>query len=217
MCSVCIADNGTSLSEATGKTENDHAAQLTNLIDEALQGAGKGMKDLNAVAVSGGPGSYTGLRIGVSTAKGICHALNIPIIHIPTLQAMSVGASTFAKKAKLFCPLIDARRDEVFTAVYSEQAAEVLPPQSLILSEAFFRQFENKDSIVFFGSGLLKSRPLIKMRNAVLLEDYFHRSAFLSGLSNEKFRAGQFENLAYYEPYYLKPVYTTTKNSTEKQ
>ena len=213
ICSVSIADNEKVLSENVGSTVNDHASQLTNLISSALEQASKKINELDAIAVSSGPGSYTGLRIGTSTAKGICHALQIPFISIPTLQAMALGASLATESDYLFCPLIDARRFEVFTAIYTGTGEEIFEPQPLILTENIFHDFLQHQPVLFFGSGLMKSIPFINHSNAVFLKDYQHKASCFASLSYKKFALNKFESLAYFEPQYLKSVYTTKGDS----
>lgn len=216
ICSVSIANNENVIAEKTASEKNDHASQLTFLISSVLEDAEKKINALDAVAVSSGPGSYTGLRIGASTAKGICHALQIPIISIPTLQAMAVGGSKHADAINLFCPLIDARRSELFAAVYNVNGEEIFKPQPVILKENIFIEFLEHERILFFGSGLEKSKPFLNHVHAVFLNDYIHKSSYFAALAFEKFKNGLFENLAYFEPDYLKSVYTTKQKSAEK-
>jgi tRNA threonylcarbamoyladenosine biosynthesis protein TsaB len=213
ICSVSIANNETVLSENVGSTENDHASLLTNLISSALVQASKKINELEAIAVSSGPGSYTGLRIGTSTAKGICHALQIPFISIPTLRAMVLGASLITGSNYLFCPLIDARRFEVFTAIYTATGEEIFEPQPLILAENIFHDFLKHQPVLFFGSGLMKSIPFINHPNSVFLKDYQHKASCFASLAYKKFALKKFESLAYFEPQYLKTVYTTKGDS----
>ena len=160
------------------------------------------MSDLSAVAISMGPGSFTGLRIGVSTAKGICYALGIPLIAVSTLKAMAFG---MAKKLKseLYCPMIDARRMEVYSAFYDLENNLVRKIQADIVNESSYLTFLNKN-VVFFGDGSVKIKEIIKHENATFISDFHPSATFIGDLSYEKFRNSDFVDIAYFEPYYLK-------------
>jgi len=207
ICSVALADDAIVLSEAVGKGENDHATQLTLLIKEVLSAASLSIKQIEAVSISAGPGSYTGLRIGTSTAKGICHALNIPLIAVPTLKSMVMGARKTYKEDDLFCPLIDARRMEIYTAVYDHGGAELVSPRAVVADKDLFSgEFMDK-RIIYFGSGLNKCKPLLLNPIAIFLENFSHTAANMATIASLNFSLGEFVNLLYFEPEYIKPVH----------
>jgi tRNA threonylcarbamoyladenosine biosynthesis protein TsaB len=190
-------------------TKNSHSAQLTLFMDEVIKTAGVALADLDAVAVSEGPGSYTGLRIGVAAAKGLCYALDKPLIGVSTLQAMALGMPHFpnreGEKSILYCPMIDARRMEVFCAIFGEKRNEIRETRAEIVDENSFMEYLGKNKMIFAGDGALKCRPLLdKHPNAVFSEDFQTSAKFMIPLSEEKFSQKRFEDLAYFEPYYLK-------------
>lgn len=184
-----------------------HAENLSVFIAKALAESNMNYSDLNAVAISKGPGSYTGLRIGTSTAKGLCYALDIPLIAVPTLQAMAYGCSNnyeFNKDA-LFCPMIDARRMEVYSAFYSKDNHLVRDTQADIINESSYLNYLSDSKIVFFGDGSAKCKEMFSSNANALFIDGFHPSAqYLSLIAMVKFNAQQLEDTAYFEPYYLK-------------
>jgi tRNA threonylcarbamoyladenosine biosynthesis protein TsaB len=212
VCSVALAaDNGRVWSMA-GEGKNDHSALLTGMIGSVLVEAGLSLAGLDAVAVSMGPGSYTGLRIGVSTAKGLCYSLDKPLLGVSTLQAMAAGMAERMVKTPgvdperiLFCPMIDARRMEVYTGLYDYENKLVREVSAEIIDENSFRDYLEKDQIVFFGDGALKTMDLLKARrNAIFIEDFSMNASYMASISVALFREGKFENTAYFEPFYLK-------------
>ena len=212
ICSVSIANDGICLAESRSDTANDHIAQLTSLIIETLKKTRNKLKDLDAIAVSSGPGSYTGLRIGVSTAKGMCHAINKPLIAVNTLRSMVEPLlSVYKQSDTLFCPLIDARRLEVYTAIYNRIGETIMPPQPLLFEETGYSEFLNQAKVIFFGSGLDKGKPFLQHQNAVFHDDHEQISSNLSALSFARYQNEEFEDLAYFEPEYIKEFYSTKK------
>lgn len=204
-CSVALAQNGRLLSIKEESEINSHASKLTPLIKELFGETKHKLKDLEAIAISGGPGSYTGLRIGLSTAKGICFALNIPLISISTLAALAFSAKD--RQSEIIIPLLDARKNEVYAAVYNNQFVCLLKPQPIDLEiENNLTTFLVDYSPSIVGNGSKKVIPFIK-------NNYFHikndeiTSQNLIELSDNKFYKKQFESLAYFEPYYLKNNY----------
>jgi tRNA threonylcarbamoyladenosine biosynthesis protein TsaB len=173
-----------------------------------IKDAGCTMKDINAVAVSNGPGSYTGLRIGLSAAKGLCYALQIPLITIGTLQMMVQGVEK--NEANLYCPMIDARRMEVFTAMYGSEGKEITSPAALILDENSFAEDLKMNRILFFGNGAAKFKNICSHSNAIFSGLHTDASQ-LAKLSQQKFTAKDFADLAYCEPLYVKEFFTTQK------
>ncbi len=207
-CSVAISLNGETIAVKEENNRNIHAGSLTVFIQECLRQANLNIKEIDAVAVSKGPGSYTGLRIGVSTAKGICYALDKPLIAINTLKAMTNGflAHYFSVDNHiLFCPMIDARRMEVYCAVFDKQLIEISATEAKIIDEESFSDLLKEHIIYFFGDGALKCEAAFaKQKNARIMDDFLNSAANMSGLAFECFKQQKFENSAYFEPYYLK-------------
>lgn len=207
VCSVALAENGSILSYKEIQQRNVHAEVVTLFIDEVLKTAGKQYSDLNAVAVSCGPGSYTGLRIGISVTKGLCYSLDIPVIAIETLEAMTDGmlSSTSYDDDLLFCPMIDARRMEVFTAVFDFKGSKIQPTSAEIIDENSFVGLLNTNKIMFFGDGAAKCSGVLEGNpNAQVITEFRNSARYLTKKALEKFIARDFVDTAYFEPYYLK-------------
>jgi tRNA threonylcarbamoyladenosine biosynthesis protein TsaB len=212
VCSVALMLDGKLLGSSELRLAKSHSSHITILIQQLLYNTGFTEKDLSAVAVSGGPGSYTGLRIGTSTAKGFCYALSIPLIAISTLHALAYEAVQFTPNpgAYLFCPMLDARRQEVYTALLTPELQEILPDQALILDENSFRETLDTNNVIFLGSGASKWQDLLAEKaNAFFLKNVIPTAAAVAHLAWPKFQAGLFENVAYYEPFYVKEVHIT--------
>jgi len=210
VCSAALSVDGETIALKELAAQNIHAGSLTLFIREVMQQAGVRYQDLDAIAVSKGPGSYTGLRIGVSTAKGICFAQDKPLIGIDTLQMMAKGfLSANSSYTGLICPMIDARRMEVFTALYDHQLTEILPVSAKIIDEESFRSELNGQQITFIGDGAMKCNTSIISANAAFSDLNFNSAANMSGLAFNAFTQGQFEDVAYFEPYYLKDFVIT--------
>ena len=207
-CSAAIAHDGKCIALKERNEPNIHAASITLFIEEVMRSAGRTMTDLDAVCISKGPGSYTGLRIGVSTAKGLCYALDIPLISVTTLQAMAASLAG-QYPGSLLCPMIDARRMEVYTAVYTPQLTEIEPVQAKILDEHSFDNLLATHQLVFFGDGAPKYRQVLHHEQATFLDDFTNSAAHLSALAYKKFQHQAFEDVAYFEPYYLKEFLVT--------
>jgi tRNA threonylcarbamoyladenosine biosynthesis protein TsaB len=207
-CSVSLADNGKLLSLKELDADYTHAENLTLFIQDVLTESGKKLPELDAVAISKGPGSYTGLRIGVSTAKGLCYSLNKPLIAINTLETMASGLieQTGIKDPNiLFCPMIDARRMEVFCAVYDINRKEVSPTAAEIIDENSFRDLLNSHPVYFFGDGAEKCREVFSLNaNARFIEKISCSAKYMIPLAEAAFARKQFEDIAYFEPFYLK-------------
>lgn len=214
ICSVALSENGETLAVIDFDEPNAHAAKLTILIAEILKQTNRAMKDLSAVAVSMGPGSYTGLRIGVSTAKGLCYALDIPLIAINTLEALFLGyKEQFGlNEQEAYLPMLDARRMEVYTAVYDHNAALVKATSAEIIDVDYFNELlSNYNRVHLFGSGADKFEDLFSSKDRVdILRSFQVSAAFLSQLAFDKFQKKQFEDVAYFEPFYLKDFVVTT-------
>jgi tRNA threonylcarbamoyladenosine biosynthesis protein TsaB len=202
-CSVALFRAGVLIAEKEHNTEEyTHAEQLTIFIEEVVKAAKINLQDIQAVALSKGPGSYTGLRIGTSTAKGLCYALDIPLISISTLKAM---AFTMAKNhiTDIYCPMIDARRMEVFSALFDKDNKEIRGVQADIVDEDTYAKFLDKE-VLFFGDGALKCKEIINHKNTIFIEGVYPSARDIGTLANIKFEDKYFEDVAYFEPYYLK-------------
>ncbi len=182
-----------------------HAENLHVFVGEILKEAGITFKDIGSVAVSKGPGSYTGLRIGVSAAKGFCYSLNIPLISVDTLQAMALQVAGKVKEDVLYCPMLDARRMEVYCAVYNKDLEPVLPVRALVLDERSVSLFKLQRPVCFFGEGMPKAKALLEGLPGVIFHENVVPSAqYLAPIALKKMGQKTFENTALFEPFYLK-------------
>ena len=205
-CSVALSRDGKTIAVRELNERNAHASSVTVFITDVLKEAGLKMEELDAIAVSKGPGSYTGLRIGVSTAKGLCYALDIPLISINTLRAMASEMSgRYQSDDVLLCPMIDARRMEVYTAVFDTDVKDIQPVEAKIIDSDSFSELLGEKKMIFFGDGSAKCREVLGVNGNAFFETNFVNSAeHMSHLSYAKFCKKQFEDVAYFEPYYLK-------------
>ena len=202
-CSVALFKDGIVIAEKEHISDDYiHAEQLTLFIQQVIESANVTLKKVEAVALSKGPGSYTGLRIGTSSAKGLCYALDIPLIGISTLKAMAFEMAKNEKSA-IYCPMIDARRMEVFSALYDVDNKQVRGVQADVVDENTYTEFL-ADETIFFGDGSLKCQEIINHKNAKFIEGINPSAKNLGILANTKFENKDFENVAYFEPYYLK-------------
>ena len=202
-CSVSLSsENKIIACKEEVNEQYSHAEKLTVFITELFKTQDFTIKDLDAVAVSKGPGSYTGLRISVSTAKGLCYALDIPLIFVSTLRAMAFGMAQ-KEKSDLYCPMIDARRMEVYNAFYNSTNKEIRGIQADII-EACSYQKELDKKVLFFGDGAEKCKQMIRHPNARFIDGFFPSSKDMLEIANEKFAEKDFEDVAYFEPFYLK-------------
>jgi tRNA threonylcarbamoyladenosine biosynthesis protein TsaB len=211
--SVCIAEGRHVLAVKKNSRQMDHAAWIQTAIRQMLAETERKMSDLSAVAVAAGPGSYTGLRVGMATAKGICYALNIPLITVSTLFLIAQRVkkelpvnSAYAYPV-LICPMIDARRMEVFTTIFDKALNEVATPQAVVLDETSFGNELQNNVMVFCGNGVKKWQNLCRHSNAVFVE-IKQQVDDLAEAALDKFVKNDFSELAYTEPAYLKNVYT---------
>ena len=202
-CSVSLSsENKIIACKEEVNEQYSHAEKLTVFITELFKTQDFTIKDLDAVAVSKGPGSYTGLRISVSTAKGLCYALDIPLISVSTLKAMAFGMAQ-KEKSDLYCPMIDARRMEVYNAFYNSTNKEIRGIQADIIEEYSYRKELDK-KVLFFGDGAEKCKQMIQHPNARFLDGIFPSSKDMLEIANEKFAEKDFEDVVYFEPFYLK-------------
>lgn len=211
VCSTAISVDGKTIALKEESASNIHAGSLTLFIKEVMDKAGLQFADLDAVAVSKGPGSYTGLRIGVSTAKGLCFALDKPLIAVDTLQMMAAGFLAQQKDAEgLICAMIDARRMEVFTAMFDTALNYVLPTAAKIIDENSFAGELAAAKVTFIGDGAMKCAEVLQNDHAEFLDLNFNSATYMSQLAYKAFTAAQFEDVAYFEPFYLKDFVLTT-------
>lgn len=213
VCSVALHRAGILVGQSELRLEKSHSSHLSVLAHQLLENTGHTLQDLAAVAVSDGPGSYTGLRIGAAAAKGLCYALEIPLVAVSTLRALAgqVAAVTSRASDYLFCPMLDARRMEVYTALYTHDAQETLAPTPLILdADALAEQIAHR-RLLCFGNGAVKFEPLVAENPNVSFLAGVEPSAIAVGtLGWQAYQQQDFRDVAYYEPFYLKEVYTTT-------
>lgn len=217
VCSVAISEGEHMLAIRESAEDRSHGTLLTVFVKEVLKETGKNADQLDAVAISKGPGSYTGLRIGVSAAKGIAYAQNIPVIGILTLQSMTLTALENHEVQQLqqehsgllFCPMIDARRMEVFSAIYNARMKETVPVSAVIVEENSFEKVLDQHHIVFFGNGADKIRDTIRHENAHFIKGIEPSSKQMIPLALAAYDKQQFEDTAYFEPFYLKDFIAT--------
>jgi tRNA threonylcarbamoyladenosine biosynthesis protein TsaB len=201
VCSVALSKDGELIALKEIAEENySHAENITLFIEDVLKQAEISIKNINAVSVSSGPGSYTGLRIGVSTAKGLCYPLNIPLISVDSLLALNEIALLKHPNINL-CPLIDARRMEVFNAIYNEKGDQLKAISADIIEADSYSEFE---PFVYFGDGADKLQDSWKDKNCTIDSTILSSAKGQVSIAYKKFLAQDFENVAYFEPFYLK-------------
>ncbi len=218
VCSVALAQNGIVISKRENHDEKSHAKTLTIYIDEVLKEAKVSFNQLDAIAVSKGPGSYTGLRIGVSVGKGLCYALNKPLIAVNTLQLMCLGLINKVNSGEVaienfsssyLLPMIDARRMEVYTALYSSDRKVIKDVSAEILTAESYEEILDVNRIVCFGNGAFKASELIKHPNFKYIADIYTQAQYMAEISEEFYLMKKFEDVAYFEPFYLKDFVAT--------
>ncbi|MAY52674.1 MAG: tRNA (adenosine(37)-N6)-threonylcarbamoyltransferase complex dimerization subunit type 1 TsaB [Flavobacteriaceae bacterium] len=200
-CSVALSVNGSVIALKEDRSDRySHAEQLHVFINLVLEEAGVGKEQLDAVVVSKGPGSYTGLRIGVSAAKGLCYALDKPLVSVSTLRALAGQV----KGTDFIIPMLDARRMEVYAAVFGAQYELLRETQAEIVDESSFEEYLQQGPTTFIGSGVEKFQKLVTHENAKYVKDAMPSASDLVPIAEEKFMKRDFEDVAYFEPYYLK-------------
>jgi tRNA threonylcarbamoyladenosine biosynthesis protein TsaB len=211
ICSVSISENGNLTSYAETDESDSHSRLLTILIDKNLNESGIKIQEIDAVAVSKGPGSYTGLRIGISTAKGICFGLSKPLIAIDTLLSLAINISENSDSKKLagdkkllYCPMIDARRMEVYSAFYDKNFNKIREIQADIIDLDSYSDILSENIVLFGGTGSHKCKEIINNPNAVFIENIRASARYMSKLSHLSFENREFAETAYFEPFYLK-------------
>ena len=215
VCSAALSSDGAVQCHFENFEGPSHASLLGVYVEQIMDfSRDKGVK-VDAVAVSSGPGSHTGLRIGVSEAKGLCFGLKVPLISVPTLELLACTTMfrNYFEEDVLYCPMIDARRMEVYSAVYDNALNDVVPVGAYVIDEHTFPDSLDNRRIVFSGNGSTKCKDVIKHRNAIFVEGIVPLATDMLALAERAFRNGQFEDVAYFEPFYLKEfIATTPKN-----
>ncbi|NLU94278.1 tRNA (adenosine(37)-N6)-threonylcarbamoyltransferase complex dimerization subunit type 1 TsaB [Chitinophaga sp. Ak27] len=210
--SVSLSRDGQAIQTLVNEKQQDHAAAMILFVQQILKDQGISAQELDAVAVSAGPGSYTGLRVGVATAKGLCYAWNKPLLAISTLQMMAQGLLAEVKDATAwYCPMLDARRQEVFMALYDAQLQEVMAPQAMILEPHLLEASLAEKKIYFFGDGSPKWEVMLSSPRNAIFAKYVINAAHMAPLSAQAFEKKQFVDLAYFSPFYLKPFFSPPK------
>lgn len=215
VCSVALSEDGQTLFSQEDFQGQQHAVKLGVFVDEALSFADSHALPIDAVAVSCGPGSYTGLRIGVSMAKGICYGRDIPLIGLPTLQVLCVPVLLHEELPEdaLLCPMIDARRMEVYAAIYDRSLKEVRATSADIVEEHSYEEYLEKHPVYFFGNGAAKCREKITHPNARFLDNIRPLAKLMFPLAEKAVALEDYKDVAYFEPFYLKEfVATVAKN-----
>lgn len=215
LCSVALCDNAGVISLRESIEFKSHASLLTVYIQEILSDNGIRASDLDAVAVSKGPGSYTGLRIGVSVAKGIAYGASIPLIGVETTLSMFWGIikekefSSQSDENSLFCSMLDARRMEVYYSIYDSKGNKIKDISAEIITGESFQKFPESQRIVFFGDGALKCKEVINRKNAIFATDFRISAAHMHKPVFQNFVDHRYEDVAYFEPLYLKDFITS--------
>ncbi|RUL59290.1 tRNA (adenosine(37)-N6)-threonylcarbamoyltransferase complex dimerization subunit type 1 TsaB [Prevotella koreensis] len=206
VCSVAMSENGQCIFKQEDHGGPNHAVSLGVYIDEALSFTDNHAIPLGAVAVSCGPGSYTGLRIGVSMAKGVCYGRNVPLLAVPTLEVMCVPVllNHEIEEDTLLCPMIDARRMEVYSAIYNRALKEQRETRADVVDADTYREYLDRRPVYFFGNGAAKCMETINHPNARLIEGIEPLAKYMFPLAERKWVQEEYEDLAYYVPFYLK-------------
>lgn len=215
VCSVAVSKDGEVIFQKEETEGPSHAVLLGSFVDKAIRYLRAESINLDAVAVSCGPGSYTGLRIGVSEAKGVCFGLNIPLIALSSLKIMANGVlgNSDLRDDTLLCPMIDARRMEVYDVLLDKDLNEIRQVSADIIDGDSFAEYLNDHQIIFFGNGAAKCRAVLQSPSAVFIDNIYPRAADMVRLADEAFVKSEFQDVAYFEPFYLKEfVATTPKN-----
>lgn len=213
VCSCALSCNGELVFNRESYTAQSHAKLLGVFVEEAIRFSRENKIKIDAISVSCGPGSYTGLRIGVSEAKGLAYGLDAKLIAIPTLDIMASTMSSKVDSDTLLCPMIDARRMEVYTSIYDSSLNIIEPTVAKIIDEDSFKDILSKHKIVFFGDGAFKCKEVIDNSNAIFISGIYPLASQMVELSQAAYKEAKFEDVAYFEPFYLKDfVATKPKN-----
>jgi tRNA threonylcarbamoyladenosine biosynthesis protein TsaB len=204
VCSVALHENKKLISVLEIHQEYSHASKLASLVDEITQLTGIALNQINCVAFSSGPGSYTGLRIGASLAKGLCYSLDIPLIAMSTLEVLAHKVSVTNTSDVFLCPMLDARRMEVYCQMFDHDLREKEPIISKIVDEESFQEYLTIKPVIFFGSGATKCSSVILSSNAKFLFDVYPSAAQVGELAFKKLEENKVEDLVHFVPLYLK-------------
>ena len=206
VCSVAVSEDGQVIFDQEDHSGPNHAERLGTMVDEALSFTDNHAIPFDAVAVSCGPGSYTGLRIGVSMAKGVCYGRNLKLIAVPTLELLCVPIllREIPEENALLCPMLDARRMEVYAGIYDRGLKTIRPIQADIVEEDTYKEFLDKRPVYFFGNGAQKCKTAINHPNAHFIENIEPLAKWMQPLAEKRFLNEQFEDVAYFVPFYLK-------------
>lgn len=211
ICSVAIHKDGNLLAETSVRKGHSHSSLLNSSIQNLLELSEVKMDELSAIAVSKGPGSYTGLRIGTSTAKGLCYALDIPLISVDTLKAMAYAVRNYNNWN--LCPMLDARRMEVYCSIFDSEMNAIEPIRPVVLDDTSFIKELDATDILFFGDGSEKFSKVMFHKNAHFVNDVEPNAKAIGELAFKKYTTDQFEDVAYFEPFYLKEFLATKPKS----
>ncbi|MEX2514055.1 MAG: tRNA (adenosine(37)-N6)-threonylcarbamoyltransferase complex dimerization subunit type 1 TsaB, partial [Cyclobacteriaceae bacterium] len=203
VCSVCVHSDGKLIGLMELHLENVHGSKLVPAIKSLMEGLNLSVKDLDAIAVSKGPGSYTGLRIGAATAKGLAFAHQLPLIGIDTLDALAKQVEDIIQPGEFIVPMIDARRMEVYVKVLDHRYNTLIPLAPMVLNQESFHEFLNKGKVYFLGNANEKVKDMVHSPNAIFLSK-LNTAVTIGEMATEKYHKKEFENLAYFEPNYLK-------------
>ena len=211
VCSVALSHNSVSILDISNNEGMNHASMLSPFVQQALDKLKELNLKLNAIAVSGGPGSYTGLRIGVSTAKGLCYGYDVPLIAVSTLEILALEAlkTVTSDEDVILCPMIDARRMEVYSAFYNKRLELKREISADIITENSYSDILEKQPVYFFGNGSAKCKSLLTHPNARFIDAVEPLAKNMISLAEKKFSTKEFADLAYFEPFYLKEFQTT--------
>lgn len=204
VCSVAIHDDARLIATSEIHIEQSHASKLASLIDEVKNLAGIELNQLGGVAISSGPGSYTGLRIGTSTAKGLCFSLNIPLISVGSLELLAYQMKEYSIQQAHLCPMIDARRMEVYCLMADSSLRIIQPTEAKIIDELSFKEYLDENKVIFFGDGSDKCIDKIIHDNAFFIKGVYPRASHLGFMAFEKLKGNEVEDLVNFEPHYLK-------------
>ena len=207
VCSVALHRDGKLVASLEVHLEYSHSSKLAVLVEQVMRLGEIGMSQLSAIALSAGPGSYTGLRIGTSLAKGLCYALDVPLIAVPTLQVMATTVGRNNIEDAFLCPMIDARRMEVYCQIYDANLVELDPIEAKVITPESFEAYLNAKPVIFFGNGAAKCKEVLVHKNARFLADINPLAAELGELARLKFESGKVEDLFTFVPMYLKEFF----------
>jgi|TARA_B110000438_G_scaffold8099_2_gene7956 tRNA threonylcarbamoyladenosine biosynthesis protein TsaB len=215
ICSVSIFKSSKLITSNFTEIKKSHSKLLITLIDKSLKDSNLKLSEIDAFAVSKGPGSYTGLRIGVSTIKGLCYSLEKPLISVNTLDILAKHALTIINDTDEFflCPMIDARRMEVYTKLIDKTFNELEADRAMILDKNSFKENLENKKLYFFGDGSYKFKKIAKHNSFYFIDNIFPTSEFMGEISNIKYENNQLENLIKFEPFYIKDFYFIKKKN----